>query len=124
MLSRCLWVALGGGLGAVGRYLLSLAPFPAGFPVATLLTNFLGAVLIGAVTALAGRSSMSPTAALFLRTGVCGGFTTFSTFSLEAVGLLEAGRWVAGGAYLAASVALCLVGVILGRTLARVLFPA
>ena len=121
MLNGCLAVALGGGLGAAGRYLLSLAPFPAGFPLATLLTNFLGAVAIGAIAALAERSALPASAVLFLKTGVCGGFTTFSTFSLEAMELLEKGRWAAGGGYVAASLALCLSGVLLGRALVRTL---
>ena len=108
MWSNCLFVALGGGLGAVGRYLLSLIAAPWSFPVMTLLTNFLGAVVIGAV---------SKSAVLFLKTGLCGGFTTFSTFSLETVELLEQGRWAAGGGYILASVGLCLAGVLLGRAL-------
>ena len=97
MWSNCLFVALGGGLGAVGRYLLSLIAAPWSFPVMTLLTNFLGAVVIGAVAQAAGQLPMSKSAVLFLKTGLCGGFTTFSTFSLETVELLEQGRW-AGGA--------------------------
>ena len=58
MLTNLLLVALGGGLGAAGRWLLSLAPFPAAFPFATLLTNFLGAAVIGAIAALAERSPL------------------------------------------------------------------
>ena len=77
MLTNLLLVALGGGLGAAGRWLLSLAPFPTGFPLATLLTNFLGAAAIGAIAALADRSALLAPAVLFLKTGVCGGFTTF-----------------------------------------------
>ena len=92
MWSNCLFVALGGGLGAVGRYLLSLIAAPWSFPVMTLLTNFLGAVVIGAVAQAAGQLPMSKSAVLFLKTGLCGGFTTFSTFSLETVELLEQGR--------------------------------
>ena len=80
MWSNCLFVALGGGLGAVGRYLLSLIAAPWSFPVMTLLTNFLGAVVIGAVAQAAGQLPMSKSAVLFLKTGLCGGFTTFSTF--------------------------------------------
>ena len=118
MLTNLLLVALGGGLGAAGRWLLSLAPFPA------VLTNFLGAVAIGAIAALAEHSALPAPAVLFLKTGVCGGFTTFSTFSLEAVGLLERGQWLRGGGYVLASVALCLAGVVLGRTLVRFLAPA
>ena len=124
MLTNLLLVALGGGLGAAGRWLLSLAPFPAGFPLATLLTNFLGAAAIGAIAALAERSALPAPAVLFLKTGVCGGFTTFSTFSLETVGLLESGQWLKGGGYVLASVALCLAGVVLGRTLVRFLAPS
>ena len=108
MWSNCLFVALGGGLGAVGRYLLSLIAAPWSFPVMTLLTNFLEA---------AGQLPMSKSAVLFLKTGLCGGFTTFSTFSLETVELLEQGRWAAGGGYILASVGLCLAGVLLGRAL-------
>ena len=98
MWSNCLFVALGGGLGAVGRYLLSLIAAPWSFPVMTLLTNFLGAVVIGAVAQAAGQLPMSKSAVLFLKTGLCGGFTTFSTFSLETVELLEQGR---GASYVA-----------------------
>ena len=80
MWSNCLFVALGGGLGAVGRYLLSLIAAPWSFPVMTLLTNFLGAVVIGAVAQAAGQLPMSKSAVLFLKTGLCGGFTTFPLF--------------------------------------------
>ena len=117
-LANCLPVALGGALGAAGRYLLSLIPLSAGFPLTTLLTNFLGAVVIGAVAQAAGQLPLSPGAVLFLKSGLCGGFTTFSTFSLETVTLLERGRWLAGGGYALSSVALCLGGVLLGRWLA------
>ena len=79
--------------------------------------SFLGAVVIGAVAQAAGQLPMSKSAVLFLKTGLCGGFTTFSTFSLETVELLEQGRWAAGGGYILASVGLCLAGVLLGRAL-------
>lgn len=108
-------VALGGGLGAVCRYGLTFLPIGGDFPVKTLITNLLGAILIGFVVGVSGQIAANAT--LFLKTGVCGGFTTFSTFSLEAVTLLEEGRWLSGGGYLLLSVALCLVGVALGRRL-------
>lgn len=79
--------------------------------------QFSGAVVIGAVAQAAGQLPMSKSAVLFLKTGLCGGFTTFSTFSLETVELLEQGRWAAGGGYILASVGLCLAGVLLGRAL-------
>ena len=93
-----------------GRYLLSLIAAPWSFPVMTLLTNFLGAVVIGAVAQAAGQLPMSKSAVLFLKTGLCGGFTTFSTFSLETVELLEQGDGPPGGGYILASVGLCLAG--------------
>ena len=96
-----IWVALGGAVGAVGRYGISLLPWKGAFPLLTLATNFLGAVAIGFLS------------------GVCGGFTTFSTFSLEAVTLFQNGRYLLGGAYVLLSVALCVAGVLLGQCLAR-----
>lgn len=115
-------VGLGGFLGAVGRYLLSLLPFPSAFPLATLLTNLIGSILIGAVTELFSPAGPCPSShwLLFLRTGLCGGFTTFSTFSLETFTLLEDGRTAAGAAYAFSSLAVCLAGVWLGRLLVKV----
>lgn len=109
-------VFVGGGLGSVARWLLSLAPFKtvgeAGFPLATLVTNVAGAFLIGAVVAAAPLTGLSPRTTLLLKTGVCGGFTTFSTFALETGDLIERGSYLAAGAYLVLSfvlgVAACL----------------
>ena len=120
MVSNCLAVGAGGFVGAVFRYLVGLIPQlqRGGFPLHTLLINVLGAVLIGAVAQKAGTvSGMNPTLLLFLKVGVCGGFTTFSTFSLEGVGLLESGRTGLFFLYALLSVALCLGGVLLGRAL-------
>ena len=114
-----LFVALGGALGAVGRYAISLLPVKTTFPFLTLLTNLLGAVLIGFIAGMAGSSrEISPNAVLFWKTGVCGGFTTFSTFSLEAFTLLEGHAYLAGGLYIVLSVAGCLAGIWCGRKLA------
>ena len=83
-----------------------------------LLTNLLGAILIGLVVGAGQRwANLSPTLLLFLRVGVCGGFTTFSTFSLESLVLLEDGRPVLFGGYVLLSVTLCLAGVWLGKHL-------
>lgn len=114
-----LLVGTGGALGAMGRYGLSLLPWRGEFPLLTLLTNLLGAVLIGFIAGLAGRGRLNPSAALFWKTGVCGGFTTFSTFSLESLTLLERGKWLLGGSYMLLSMALCLLGAALGQRLSR-----
>jgi fluoride exporter len=99
-----LLVATGGAIGAVSRYgvsLLSLAWFGTGFPWGTLVVNLVGSFAIGV---LAGQGIVG-NARLFWVTGVLGGFTTFSAFSLEAVGLWERAPWL-GVAYVAASVGL------------------
>ncbi len=112
-------VGLGGGLGAICRYGISLLPLKSSFPLATLFTNLLGALLIGFVAGLASRDVLSSRANLFWRTGVCGGFTTFSTFSLETLRLLEERKLLTGGLYAALSVGLCLLGVAAGLQLSR-----
>ena len=108
-----LLVALGGGLGCMGRYSLSLLPPVGDFPLWTLLTNLLGALVIGFVAGISGSSGDRWT--LFWKTGFCGGFTTFSTFSLEAYQLLQSGKYVLAVLYLLLSVGLCLLGVWAGQ---------
>ena len=103
-----LFVALGGALGSVFRYAISLIPCRTVFPFLTLITNFVGIV-----------SEKSPNTLLFWKTGVCGGFTTFSTFSLEAFSLFEKKMYFLGGLYVILSVGLCLTGVLCGKKLAR-----
>ena len=112
-------VGLGGALGAAGRYAVSLIPSKAAFPLLTLATNLLGAVLIGLIVGLSAGGRLPARWTLFWKTGVCGGFTTFSTFSLEAWRLLESGRWMLGAAYMVLSVGLCLGGVVLGQMLGK-----
>ena len=120
-MTSLLFVALGGALGAAGRYGLSLLPWKGAFPLLTLLTNFLGAVAIGFLSGLFSQRLLGERGKLFWQTGACGGFTTFSTFSLEAVTLFQNGKYLLGGAYILASVALCVAGVLLGQALARML---
>lgn len=114
-----LFVALGGAVGAMGRYAISLLPVKAAFPLLTFVTNILGAILIGFVVGIASsREGVSDNLVLFLKTGVCGGFTTFSTFSLEALNLIESKQYGLGGAYIVLSCACCIFGVMCGKKLA------
>lgn len=118
---KLLAVGLGGALGAILRYLISLLPLKGSFPVWTLLTNLLGAVAIGFIAGASARGRMQDVAALFWKTGVCGGFTTFSTFSLEAFSLLENGNRGLGSLYILLSILLCLGGIAFGQAAAGAL---
>lgn len=114
-----IFIALGGAIGAMARYAISLIPVKGGFPVLTLITNIAGAVLIGFIVGIANlREDISPNTVLFWKTGVCGGFTTFSTFSLEALTMLERGAYLPGALYIALSVICCISGVLCGRAFA------
>ena len=109
-----LWVAIGGALGSVGRFWLNnvvTARAGDGFPWGTLLINVLGSLAIGFFATLPATSD---TAKKFLMAGVCGGFTTFSAFSLQTLELTQRGEWLRAGGNILGSVALCLVAVWLG----------
>ena len=104
---NCLVVALGGGIGACLRYLIGLIPLkePFVFPVKTLVINLLGCFVIGLVASLALKnSSLSSKLVLFIKTGFCGGFTTFSTFALETETLIKTGQSGLAVLYVALSV--------------------
>ncbi|MDE6566843.1 MAG: fluoride efflux transporter CrcB [Lachnospiraceae bacterium] len=117
-----LWVALGGAVGAMGRYAISLIPSKTTFPILTLITNIIGAMLIGFVVGMVSvREDISQNSILFWKTGVCGGFTTFSTFSLEAYNLMEDHLYIQGGLYVVLSVLCCILGVLCGKKLALLL---
>ena len=116
-----LFVALGGALGASGRYAISLIPLRSQFPFLTLLTNLFGAVLIGFVVGIAESRGTSKNAVLFWKTGVCGGFTTFSTFSLEACTLLGNKSYGLCALYIVLSVVGCIAGVCCGKKTASLL---
>lgn len=111
-----IYVGLGGACGAIGRYFLSLLPNEGRFPIWTLLTNVIGAVAIGFIVGIVeANPDVSPKELLFWKTGVCGGFTTFSTFSLEALMLMEQGKTLLGIVYVLLSVTLCILGVYIGK---------
>ena len=116
------WVALGGAAGAMARYAVSLIPVKSTFPWLTLFTNLIGAMLIGFITGIAAaKDGVSQNMVLFWKTGVCGGFTTFSTFSLETYTLLEHKLYAQGGIYMMVSVVFCIFGVLCGKKLAFLL---
>ncbi|MGI5857622.1 MAG: fluoride efflux transporter CrcB [Candidatus Merdivicinus sp.] len=115
-----LLVGAGGMLGSMLRYGMSLLPVRSrsGFPVITLAINLIGALAIGLIAALAGKSGHGDSRlVLFLKVGLCGGFTTFSTFSWEAAELLQSGRTGTGLCYIALSAALCVAAVFAARAL-------
>ena len=114
-----LWIGLGGGIGAILRYGLSILPCVSSFPLLTLMTNVLGALLIGYVVGMGEIGAISGDGMKFLKTGLCGGFTTFSTFSLESYQMMMDGKQGEALLYALLSVVLCLLGVFLGMNLAR-----
>lgn len=116
-MDKLLWVGLGGALGAILRYSISLLPLKSSFPFLTLITNIIGAFVIGIVVGLFEKHYLSSNINLFLKTGVCGGFTTFSTFSLETLTLLENGMPSIAMIYAFVSIIGCVIGVYLGKTI-------
>ena len=116
-----LFVAFGGAVGAMARYAISLIPVKTGFPILTLITNIVGAILIGFIVGFtSNKENISENTVLFWKTGVCGGFTTFSTFSLEAFNLLDKKQYTLGGLYIVLSVTCCILGILCGKKLATV----
>ncbi|UTY40495.1 fluoride efflux transporter CrcB [Allocoprobacillus halotolerans] len=114
-MDKFLWVGLGGALGAILRYSISLLPMKSSFPILTFITNLIGAFIIGMVVGLFEKHYLSSQLNLFLKTGVCGGFTTFSTFSLEALSLFENGKFILAILYIFMSVGGCIIGVYIGK---------
>ena len=117
-----LLAALGGALGALGRWALAeaLPSSPTGWPWATLLVNLSGCFLIGALLAvLAGRSPEPSWARPLLGVGVLGGYTTYSAFAVEVVRLVEDGSFAVAAAYLLVSVVGGVAAVVLGTSVVR-----
>jgi len=120
-------VAVGGALGSLGRFWLSgwvAHRYGTAFPWGTLVINVTGSFLIGLFAALnepAGHMGDSPTFRQFFMIGICGGYTTFSSFSLETLRQMQGGQWLYAGGYVAGSVVFCLLAVWLGYVLGGLL---
>lgn len=116
-------VAVGGAFGASGRYMvgkLAVWLLGIGFPYGTFIVNILGAVMMGFfIHMLAVKLNGSNEMRVFMATGVLGGFTTFSAFSLEVANMIERGSWSTAFMYAFASVLLCVIGVFAGLYMAR-----
>ena len=117
-------IGTGGFIGTIFRYSLSqfihtrvLSTFPFG----TLGVNLLGCLVIGLVLALIGRTNMNSEWQLFLATGICGGFTTFSAFSNETLGLLRNGQLWHASAYILASVLLGVLATFIGYSIVKLI---
>lgn len=122
-MKTCLIVALGGAIGTFGRYALALLAVPISrhLPWGTILINVAGSFVIGffgTLTLSQGRFPVPENLRLFVMVGVCGGFTTFSSFSLQTLDLLRAGAATRACTNVGVSVVLCLCAVAVGHVLA------
>ena len=114
----CIVVGVGGFVGAVCRYLIGMIPLKEGctFPIKTFLINIAGSFLIGIVAALAMKTdSLDSRTVLFLKVGICGGFTTFSSFALETADLMKDGKMHLAAIYTVLSVTLGVLAVFAGQ---------
>jgi len=124
MLSQYLWIAAGSALGGSARYFcsgLTARLIGETFPFGTLLVNVVGSFIIGFVATLTGpdgRVFVSSALRQAVLTGFCGGYTTFSSFSLQTLNLVQDGEWLHAGANITGSVILCLAAVWAGHMLA------
>ncbi|UJW86348.1 fluoride efflux transporter CrcB [Devosia sp. SL43] len=119
-----LLVGAGGAIGAMARFGVgSLVGrlWPMSFPLATMLINIIGSLAMGLFVGLMARflPAWQENARLFVAVGILGGFTTFSSFSLDTIVLIERGEWLMAGAYVLLSVVVCLIGLYLGLLVTR-----
>lgn len=114
---ECLVVGAGGFVGAVLRYLVGLLDMnpESDFPIKTFIINIAGAFLIGVVAALASRGALNPRTVLFLKVGICGGFTTFSSFALENHDLMMGGSSGVAVTYMGVSLVLGILAVYIAQ---------
>lgn len=124
-----IWIAVGGAIGTVARFWLSglvARHFGETFPWGTLLVNVTGSFVVGFLATLTdpeGRWLVAPSARQFFMIGILGGYTTFSSFSLQTLNLARDGEWFYAGANAVLSLVLCLAAVWLGHMLAAMFNP-
>jgi len=119
-----LLIGTGSFLGGSFRYLLSQfvqGRFLSSYPYGTFTVNIIGCFIIGLVFAISGKYNLSPEWRLFLATGICGGFTTFSSFSFETLAMLREGQYLYSFLYIGSSIFLGLIAVYLGITLFKLI---
>ena len=119
---ECIIVGAGGFVGAVCRYLIGMIPLKEGcaFPIKTLMINIVGSFMIGIVAALASETDfLNPRTVLFLKVGICGGFTTFSFFTLESADLIKSGKMQLAVIYTILSIILGVLAVFAGQGIVR-----
>lgn len=116
-----LYVFLGGGLGSIARYGISklLSSYELNFPLATLIANILACIILGYLSAYAGKHGIPDSVRYTLMVGFCGGFSTFSTFSNETFKLLEQGQLATAAFNISLSLVTCLLGIYIGIRLVR-----
>ena len=119
-------VALGGALGSVIRYAVAGLVQPAwwpGFPFGIFIVNITGGLAMGLIAELAAlKLNLTPELRAFLTTGILGGYTTFSTFSLDSALLIERGAYTQAGTYMIGSVVLSILALFFGLWIARTLY--
>jgi len=120
-------VTLGSALGGLARYVMTNAIPSEDFPWGTVMVNVSGSFIIGfvaALTAVEGRFPASAEIRVFAMAGLCGGFTTFSAFSLQTLDLVREDQWLYAGGNIVGSLVLCLLAVWLGHIAASALDPS
>jgi len=121
-----LLIALGGAVGSVARYVLGRAvqvAFHPDFPVGTFAVNVAGCLLIGVLARVFLHSQTELPLRAALMVGFCGGFTTFSTFTLETLGLMQGGEWARAAAYVVLSSTVCVGATVAGFAIGKPLNP-
>ena len=124
-MQKIIYVGIGGCIGAIIRYLITMQSskmFNTSIPVGTLISNVLGGFIIGMIMEISiSTDYISPNLKLFLTTGLMGGLTTFSTFSYETISLMNSGSYLLGAGNILLNLFLSLGGVVLGTSLCKMI---